>query len=216
MKNEESSSLLDFALLGQLFEQCRPRLQAMLERRIDPALRARVGAEDVLNEAFLHARRRWPQFRQQGRENAYPWLFRITLDTLIEAWRRQTRQCRDLQQEMPWPDQSSVQLAMGIIHPGTTPTQHTVRQEMNERLRTALRLLSEKDREILWMRHGDELTHAETGEVLGITATDDSLAVWTKGHTPDGAGMSLESEGGRCDGCFPWLLMVKGVPRFVF
>ena len=53
-----SSSIADLALLGKLFEEHRPRLLAMVQRRMDPALAARVGAEDLLNEAFLLARGR--------------------------------------------------------------------------------------------------------------------------------------------------------------
>ena len=62
-----------------------------------------------------------------------------------------------------------MQLTLGIVHPGPSPTQAAIQEEMRQRLRTVLELLNEKDRNILWMRHGDELTHAETGEVLGIT-----------------------------------------------
>ena len=71
---DSTSSVTDFALLGQLFDDYRPRLLAMLRRRIDPRLAARVDPEEVLNEAFLDARRRWGQFRDRGGLSAYAWL----------------------------------------------------------------------------------------------------------------------------------------------
>ena len=59
-----SSSIADLALLGRLFEEHRPRLLAMVQRRIDPALAARVDAEGILTDAFLLARRRWGRGRR--------------------------------------------------------------------------------------------------------------------------------------------------------
>lgn len=75
MSSDEAgaSSLADLAALGQLFEDHRPRLLAMVQRRLDPALAARVTAEDVLSEAFLQARRRWPQFRAGSAMTPYAW-----------------------------------------------------------------------------------------------------------------------------------------------
>ena len=60
--NEPSlpSSVIDLAILARLFEEHRPKLVAMVQRRMDPRLAARVGAEEVVNEAFLVAGRRWP------------------------------------------------------------------------------------------------------------------------------------------------------------
>ncbi len=164
-----SSSVTDLALLGRLFEEHRPRLLAMVERRMDPALRARVGPEDVLNDAFLQARSRWQRFREEGRMRPYPWLYRIVLDRLIEAWRRETRECRDLHADMPWPEESSIQLGLRLVDAGTSPTAAAARDELRRQVRQVLELLSEKDREILRMRHEDDLTHAEAAEVLGIT-----------------------------------------------
>jgi len=135
---------------------------------MDPALAARVGADDVLNEAFLVARGRWSRFREQTDLTAYAWLYRITLDCLIEAWRRETRAGRDLHRQMPWPEASSVQLGLGLINPGTSPSEAAGREELRQKVRQAVDLLKESDREILWMRHYDQLTFPEAARVLGI------------------------------------------------
>src|SRR5262249_21819629 len=148
-----SSSIADLALLGRLFEEHRPRLLAMVQRRMDPALAARVGAEDILAEAFLLARGRWGRFREQSEVTAYAWLYRITLDCLIEAWRRETRAPRDLHRAMPWADASSVQLGLGLVCPGTSPSEAAGREELRQKVRQAVDLLKESDCEILWMRH---------------------------------------------------------------
>src|SRR5688572_983026 len=106
-----SSSVAELAALGKLFEEHRPKLLAMLDRRIDPALRKRLGSEEVLHDAFLAAQGKWSRFRAGTHSmTPYAWLYRIILDTLIETWRKHTRDRRDPAREMPWPEQSSIQL----------------------------------------------------------------------------------------------------------
>src|SRR2546430_15777513 len=85
------SSVIDLAFLGRLFEEHRPKLVAMVGRRMDPALAGRIDAEEVVTEAFLLARRKWPGFEERSSSSSYAWLYRIVRDCLIEAWRRETR-----------------------------------------------------------------------------------------------------------------------------
>ncbi len=126
MERDDSSvpsSLADLAALGMLFHEHRPKLLAMLRRRIDPALVVRADPEDILGEAFLMARRKWADFQRQSALSPYAWLYRIALDCLIEAWRRENRDCRDLHKDMPLPEESSVCLGLGLVQTGATPSQ---------------------------------------------------------------------------------------------
>jgi RNA polymerase sigma-70 factor (ECF subfamily) len=170
MSPDESSpsTVRDLAILGRLFEEHRPKLLAMVRRRIDPALAAKVSAEDVVNEAFLVARRKWPTFEERSSASTYAWLYRTVRDCLIDAWRRHTRDCRDARQEMPWPEQSSVEVGLGLVSPGTSPSAALAREELCEQVRQVMALLRDGDREILWMRHADDLSHREIAAVLGI------------------------------------------------
>ena len=163
------SSVAELAELGQLLEDHRPRLVAMLQRRIDPKLNIRLDPEEILSEAFLRARRRWMAYRQQPDMKPYPWLYRIALDCLIEAWRRETRGQRDLHRDLPMPEATSVQLGLGIVHAGTSPSEAFAREEDRLRVQQALDMLKNADREILWMRHHDQLSFAEAGSILGLT-----------------------------------------------
>ncbi len=168
-ESQQPQSVSHFAQLGQALEEFRPRLLAMLRRRIDPVLSARIDAEDVLQKAYLKARGGWPAFIAQENAAPYPWLYRIAYDCLIEEWRRGTRGPRDPRLEMPWPEHSSVQVGFGLVHPGTSPSQVVIREELRNSLKRVLELLSAKDREILRMRYEDELTYAEAAGVLGIS-----------------------------------------------
>jgi RNA polymerase sigma-70 factor, ECF subfamily len=163
------SSVADLAELGRLFEEHRPKLLAMLERRIDPALAVRLAPEDILSEAFLQARRKWARYKEQSALTPYAWLYRIALDCLIEAWRHATRGRRDLRGEMPLPDASSVQLGLGLVSPGTSPSAAAARHELQQAMRQARDLLKEPDRTILWLRHYDGLSFAEAAMILDIS-----------------------------------------------
>jgi RNA polymerase sigma-70 factor (ECF subfamily) len=169
--SEESmpSSVAELAQFGRYWDDSRPRLLAMLERRMDPALRRRVAPEEILNMANFDAHRRWAEFQQRHGLSPHAWFYRLTTDRLIEEWRKHSRGPRDLRKDMPLPEQSSVQLGLGLVASGTSPSEALVRQELLQRMRQVLELLNEGDREVLWMRHGDCLTHAEVAEVLGIT-----------------------------------------------
>jgi RNA polymerase sigma-70 factor (ECF subfamily) len=174
MSREDSSfpsSVADVALLGKLFEQHQPKLLATVRRRLDPALAARLSAEDVLSDAFLEARRKWPAFKAQSALAPYPWLYRVVLDCLIQAWRRETRACRDPERELPWPERSSLQLVLGLVGSGSTPSDHVAQADLRQQVAETLKLLKDKDREVLWMRHHDDLSFPEVAAALGIAET---------------------------------------------
>src|SRR5438128_856955 len=108
-----SSSVGEIAALAQVFEEHRPRLLAMVRRRIDPAIAARIEPEDILQEAFIRAVAKWP-----GPDPAMPvyaWLYGIARDCLIDAWRGANAAGRSIQREVPWPEQTSIQLGLGLV-----------------------------------------------------------------------------------------------------
>lgn len=162
-------SVIDMARLGQHWEECRPRLLAMLRRRIDPALMVRVDPEEVLSETFLDAVRDWSRFDAQTHMTAYPWLYRLALDRLIETWRKETRGPRDLRRAMPWPEESSVLLGLNLMDTGTSPSEVVVRGELRERIQQTLGQLKPEYRELLWLRHAEQLLFAEIAQILGVT-----------------------------------------------
>lgn len=91
------------------------------------------------------------------------------MDCLIEAWRRETRGRRDLHRDLPWPEGSSLQLGLSLMHPGTSPASALSREELRERMGQTLRLLKDKDKQILWMRHYDGLSFQDIALVLEVT-----------------------------------------------
>src|SRR5262245_58901528 len=147
-------SVADLAALARLFQQHRARLLAMLRRRIDPRLAARIDAEGVLNGAVVAAHRKWRKF-EASRMSPYGWVRGIARDCLIAAGGRGNSESRRPDKEIPWPDRSSEQMAIGLIGSLTSPSEALARGELQERVRQALDALRPADREILWMRHFD-------------------------------------------------------------
>ena len=188
-------SLGELAALARLYEEHRPRLLAMLERRIDPALAVRLDAEDLLAEVYIEARRRWPKFRERADLPGYVWLYGIARDRLIHAWRKNTTEGRTFDREMPWPERSSVQLGLGLVQNQAGPASAAERQDLGRQMQAALRRLRDADREVLWMRHYDELAFADIAAVNGISENTATVryvralrrlkALWLETHGSD-------------------------------
>ena len=163
--------VLGMATLGKIFEEHQPKLLAMIQRRSDRALAARRDAEDILSQAYLRAQSRWSEFEQSGM-TAYAWLYRIVLDCLFDDHDFQRAQRRNPRAEMAWPDQSSLQMVLGMVSPLTSPSVALARKEAQEHLAQqigqTLDLLKPEDREILTMRLFDQLSTEEAAKVLNI------------------------------------------------
>lgn len=163
------SSVAELALLGGLLEEHRGRLLAMIQRRLPTALAARIDAEDILSQAFLDARSKWRAFQARTDITPYAWLYGIARDRLFDAWDFHTRQLRNIQRECPWPERSSMQLALGLAASLSSPSERLAAGELRDRMQAVLMELKEKDREILWMRHHDDLSFPDIAAVLSIS-----------------------------------------------
>ncbi len=163
----EPLSVADVAALSKMLEEHRSRLLIMLQSRIDPAMGARVTAEDVLSETFFLARRRWHRFASSGM-TPYSWLYRLAMDSLIEVWRRQNCDGRNPRHEISWPDRSSAEQVLKLIDSGTTPSEAFAREELRQRVQQVLSQLKPIDREVLWMRHFDQLSFRDLAMLLNI------------------------------------------------
>lgn len=160
------STVAELAALGQLWEKHRARLLAMLERRIDPGLRQRVGAEEVLQSTFLDAAREWAGYQNGSAMKPYAWLYRLALDRLIEEYRKHARESNGLGRDMPLGDDCSALIGGQFLDAGTGPLTAAQRAELADRVRHVLSLLPDADRDTLAMRYFDQLSTCEICDVL--------------------------------------------------
>jgi RNA polymerase sigma-70 factor (ECF subfamily) len=162
----------DRAVLGQLFSMFSERLLLMVRLRIDCRLRARVTESDVLQESFLEATKRIAEFLEQSKTPFYLWVRFLTLQQLAIHRRRHLRvQSRTVDREadleglgLPGLEYLSAELAGHL----STPSTRAIRAEQVDRLRRALDSLEPIDREILTLRHFEQLGNAEIAQVLSL------------------------------------------------
>jgi RNA polymerase sigma-70 factor (ECF subfamily) len=164
----------DAAALAALFDRHRDRLRRMVRLRLDRRLQGRVDPSDVLQEAYLDVAQRAPEYLAERRLPFFLWLRLLTGQRLLMIHRRHLgAQMRDAGLEVslhrgPFPQASSASLAAQLLGRLTSPTQAAVRAEMQVRLQEALNSMDPLDREILVLRHFEELSNTDTAAILGI------------------------------------------------
>jgi RNA polymerase sigma-70 factor (ECF subfamily) len=163
----------DQQALGELFSIYRERLQRLVSFRMSPLLGHRMDAEDILQESYLAAAARLEHFRANKTGSFYIWLRLIVLQTLTDMHRMHLgAQKRDVQRETalpaPWVAATSACLAAQFLGNLTSPSQAAMRAERARQLETALEAMPEIDREVLALRHFEDLSNQEVAEALGI------------------------------------------------
>jgi RNA polymerase sigma-70 factor (ECF subfamily) len=147
----------------------RPYLRRLVELRLDPRLRARVDASDVVQEAQLEATRRLGAYLQEPPMPFRLWLRWLAHDRLLMLRRRHLGAARrSVGREVALPDRSALLFARGLLAPGPTPSQQMDQQELADRVRAAVARLPVADREVLLMRTFEDLSYEEVAYLLGV------------------------------------------------
>jgi RNA polymerase sigma-70 factor (ECF subfamily) len=164
----------DRAALDVLFARHRTRLRRMVELRLDRRLQARIDASDVIQEAYVEAVSRLGEYLSEPSYPFFLWLRLIVGERLLKLHRRHLgTQMRDAGLEVSiyrgaLPAATSAALAAQLLGKHTSPTQAAVRAERLMRLQEALNTLEPIDREVLSLRHFEEMSLRETALSLGI------------------------------------------------
>jgi RNA polymerase sigma-70 factor (ECF subfamily) len=164
----------DQAARGQLLTHYQARLRQLIALRLDRRLAARIDPSDVLQEALAEAVAKLPDYLRDRPLPFYPWLRQLTLDRLVELYRQHVRTrrrsvTREERRAPPLSDESLLELAGRLLAPGSSPSARLRREELCDRVRAALAQLSEPDRELLVLRHLEQLSGREIAAVLGLT-----------------------------------------------
>ena len=165
----------DRRALSALLERHRDRLRRMVELRLDRRLRARIDASDIVQDAFLEVATRLDEYLRDPELPLFLWLRLVVGQRLATVHRHHLgTQMRDAGREVPLggnaaPAASSAALAGQLLGRQTSPSQAAVRAERVIRLQEALDTLDAVDREVLALRHFEQLTAAETARVLDIS-----------------------------------------------
>jgi RNA polymerase sigma-70 factor (ECF subfamily) len=179
-EEEETTELLrrgvdgDEQALADLWDRYRERLRLLVKLRMDRRMQGRVDASDILQEAFVDFASRVEEYANDPSMPFFLWLRYLTGQRLQLTHRHHLgTMARDAGREVsihrgPMPQATSVSLAAQLLGRFTSVTQAVQRAEMQVMLQEAINSMDEVDREILALRHFEELSNAETAQVLGI------------------------------------------------
>ena len=166
----------DEPALAALFDGYRERLRRMIRLRLDRRLSGRVDSSDVLQEAYLDVRKRMAEYaRDPSAMPFHLWLRLVTGQRLTDVHRHHLgSQMRDAGQEVslhrgPFPQASSISLAAQLLGKMTSASQAAIRVEHKLIVQEALNSMDPIDREVLALRHFEQLSRAEIAQVLEIS-----------------------------------------------
>lgn len=165
----EESQTPDNLWLAALWQEHRDRLLRLLALRMPAVLQRRLGAEDVLQEAYLACGKRIEFLQENPEVPVYAKLRKIALQTLADAERHHLA-CgkRDAMKEASAETDNTMDAWAHFADTISSPRTHLERLERQAMARRVLQELSDTDREILELRHFEELGNAECAAVLGI------------------------------------------------
>ncbi|MBI4606527.1 MAG: sigma-70 family RNA polymerase sigma factor [Planctomycetes bacterium] len=160
--------------LGALFACYEKRLERMVRLRMDRRLQGRVDSADVLQDAYLAALEGFPRYVQKPGASFFLWLRGIVGHKLMDIHRHHLGAlARDARREVSLspragPPATSEAVAAELLARRTSPSEAASRAERRQRLEEVLDGMDPLDREVLVLRHLEQLTNAETAEALGI------------------------------------------------
>lgn len=165
----------DETAMATLFGRHRKRLRKMVQLRLDRRLQGRVDPSDVLQDAWLEASRRLPEYAKKEDMPFFLWLRLIVGQKLIDLRRHHLGvQMRAADREVgiyagPVPEATSMALAAHLLGKITGPSEAALREESRHQIQHALEAMDPIDREVLTLRHFEMLTNAETAKTLELS-----------------------------------------------
>ncbi|MDX2035246.1 MAG: sigma-70 family RNA polymerase sigma factor [Isosphaeraceae bacterium] len=165
----------DRAALAALFSDQEARLRRWVEARLDTRLAARLSASDVVQEIYLDAEKRLDHFRDRPEMPFRIWIRLLADQRLVDVRRLHLgAQARDAGREVSLDrgraglSASAAGLAERLAGDFTSPSRAAIRRETLDLLVEAIESMDPMDREVLTLRHFDELTNDDVAHYLGI------------------------------------------------
>lgn len=161
----------DSAVNGLLARR-RAWLSAFVRGRMDRRLGQRFDQSDVVQDVLLEASQRLREYLADPKLPFPIWLKQLAEDRMIDLHRRHrvaTKRSIDREQVRPAGD-SSASLFSGIYDQAATPAASLLKQEFERRFLDALALLDDADREVVCLRHLDQLSNGDVAAALGLTS----------------------------------------------
>jgi RNA polymerase sigma-70 factor (ECF subfamily) len=156
--------------LGRLLEGTRAYLLLVANRHLDPALQAKGGASDLVQETFLEAQNDFPRFQGQTHDDRLKWLRGILRHNLADFRRRyRDRAGRQISQERPLAAEEGAGLHDKLVADTPLPQDRAVAAEEAEAVRQAVVRLPEDYRRVIALRHEQGRSFDAIAQEMGRT-----------------------------------------------
>lgn len=157
--------------LNEVLLKHRDRLKRMVAVRLNPKLQGRLDASDVIQDTYVEAARVLSDYLENPQLPVFLWLRHLAGEKLIQAHRRHlSAQKRDAGREQAIqggaPAVTSQSLAIQLSAKITSPSNAAQKNEAKDQLALALEQMDDLDREVLTLRHFEQLSNRETADVL--------------------------------------------------
>ena len=167
----------DEQALAAVFSSYRERLRRIIQFRLDYRIAGRISDSDVLQETYIAAAKRLPHFVQQLEMPAFLWLRLLVRQQLIDLHRQHLQaEIRDVRKEVSLQPMrpsahTSMAIAAQLVGKMSAVSEIVARAERVERLEQALNEMDSMDREVIALRHFEELSNIETAKVLELSTS---------------------------------------------
>lgn len=162
----------DGAALNALFAYFRDPLKRLIRLRLNPRLNGRLDDSDIVQEVLVDALSKFEKYACSPRLPVYLWLRRLTCLKIVEAHRNHLScQMRDARREISFSQRnlaevSSASFASWLLKESPALSEEIVHAEDLERMRTSIEQLCRDDRELIALKHFEQLTFDEIAIVL--------------------------------------------------
>jgi RNA polymerase sigma-70 factor (ECF subfamily) len=164
----------DAAARNRLLDRHREALRRMVALRMDQLLKRRLDASDIVQDVLVEANRRLSDYLASSGMPFQLWLRHLARDRLIDAQRRHHAARRNVARDQPLEqpsrgDRSAFDLAALVRDHELTPAAAATHHELEMRFQAAIETLDDADREVVLMRHFEQLSNRDVAQALDIS-----------------------------------------------
>jgi RNA polymerase sigma-70 factor (ECF subfamily) len=154
---------------GQVMEAFRPYLLLVAHQELSSRVQCKEGPSDLVQKTFEEADHDFGRFHGTTAEELLAWLRRLLLHNIADCSRRWDAGKRGLDREVPLDAGSSRRRVPELCANTPSPSDQVIANEETERLAAALKQLPDNYRQILLLRHQEQLSFKEIGQRLART-----------------------------------------------
>jgi RNA polymerase sigma-70 factor, ECF subfamily len=158
--------------LGRMLADCQAYLLLIAGRELDPDLRAKAGASDLVQETLIEAYRDFDGFQGDTEEKLLAWLRKLLLHNLADFRRRYREEGkRGVECETPLASTgSSTDPRLQVSTDEPSPSALAIKREQIEAMYRAIDRLPADYRQVILCRYQEELPFEEIGRLMNRTA----------------------------------------------